>query len=350
MQEKASLMPSQTMTGRERILTALRRGTPDCVPSFEWFIDAGVARELTGQTDPVRTAELLDLDAVNVRADYSRRKVDNGTFVDEWGITRKETGDCIPCVVESAIREVSAHKDYRFPDPKDPARFRTLERALAMADGKRAVILNLRDGFSDMRDLLGYENALMACVLDPEGFAALLDRVVDYNLELARIAVERYGVDIVATTDDVANARGLLLSPEMYEQLIAPAFRKVMQGYRDLGYLIIKHCDGNVLPLVDFWIDCGIHCLDPIDPSAGLDIGTIRKQYGDRISLKGNIDCTLVLEQGTPGEVEAAVRDCLERSGRSGLILSSSNSIHRGVKPENYRIMLDTLRREGRTS
>ena len=348
------------MTGRQRILTALQRKAPDRVPTFEWFIDSAVTQALVGTTDPIAAADALDLDGINVRADYRKRYLDNHTFVDEWGIRRALTGDVIPHVLESPIKDITRHAEYQFPDPKDARRFETLERALKMAGGpstslraapslsrggRRAVILNLRDGFSDMRDLLGYEEALVQLLLEPGPFAALLDRVVEYNLELARIAVRRYGVEIIATTDDVANASGPLMSPKTYFEVIAPAFRKVIQGYRSLGCYVIKHCDGDVRPLLDFWIECGIHCLDPIDPSAGLHMPTMKKAYGDRICLKGNINCAGVLQNGTVAEVEAAVRDCLRECGGAGLILSSSNSIHRGVKPENYWAMLGALRR-----
>jgi uroporphyrinogen decarboxylase len=336
------------MNGPERLRAALRRDIPDRVPTFEWFLDASVTRALTGREDPIEAAAALDLDGVNVRPDYRRRPIDDDTFVDEWGVTRKLTGDCIPCVVDSPVKDIACHADLPFPDPEAPGRFETLERALRTADGRRAAILNLRDGFSDMRDLLGYQEAMVLLLLEPERFSEMLDRVVEYNLALARVAVRRYGIDIVATTDDVANASGPLIRPSVYFDRVGPAFRKVVQGYRDLGCFVIKHCDGNVRPFVDFWIDSGISALDPIDPAGGLEMAAMKKAYGDRICLKGNIDCAGVLQYGTEAEVEAAVRECLRAGGPGGLILSSSNSIHRGVKPENYRAMLRALRLEGR--
>ena len=59
------------------------------------------------------------------------------------------------------------------------------------------------------------------------------------------------------------------MRPETYFEIIAPIFKQVFQGYKELGYLCIKHCDGNIDAVVDFWIECGIDCLDPIDPGAG---------------------------------------------------------------------------------
>jgi uroporphyrinogen decarboxylase len=321
---------------------------PDVVPTFEWFIDAAVGKALTGSDDPIKVVERLDLDGINVRPDYDRKHFDETMLIDEWGITRQLTGDCLPAVRESPIREIHNHREYEFPDPQAPQRFATLERALERLGEEKAVVLNLRDGFSDMRDLLGYEAALMSLLLAPQRFSELLDRVVEYNLSLAAIARRRFGTTIVATTDDIADATGLLMRPETYFDLIGPRFRQVIQGYRELGYLCIKHSDGNIDLVTDFWIDCGIDCLDPIDPGAGYTLGNMKTKYGKRICLKGNVDCTGALCDGTPQQVAAEVKQCLLDAGSDGgLILSSSNTIHRGVVPANYRGMLDALRQYG---
>lgn len=339
-----------TMTGKQRILQALRRQVPDTVPVFEWFIDASVGRALVGSDDILDIVERLDLDAVNVRPDYRKEYLDEKTMVDEWGMKRQLTGDVLPALMASPIADITAHRDYRFPAPDAPHRFDSLQRALRRFGDQRAVVLNLRDGFSDMRDLLGYEGALMSMLLEPEAFSELLQRSIEYNLAVARIARQRYGVEIVATTDDVANATGLLMRPATWFELIAPKFRQVVQGYKELGYLVIKHCDGNVDCVVDFWIESGIDCLDPIDPAAGYTLGQMKARFGSKVCLKGNVDCTGALCTGTAEEVDEEVRQCIQQGGPAGLILSSSNTIHRGVKPENFRAMLAAARKYGKAS
>jgi len=336
------------MHGKERILRALAREVPDAVPTFEWFIDAAVGRALTGSDAPLDIVERLDLDGVNIRPDYRKEFLDDKTLVDEWQIRRQLTGDCLPALLSSPIADVTQHRGYAFPEPAAAGRFATLENALARFGDRRAVILNLRDGFSDMRDLLGYEESLMALLLEPQAFEELLERVVQYNLALAAVARQRYGVEVVATTDDVANATGLLMRPDTYFERIAPHFRRVVQGYKELGYRCIKHCDGKIDAVVDFWIESGIDALDPIDPGAGYVMAEMKQKYGNRICLKGNVDCTGALCSGTPEEVVEEVRRCLRGGGPGGgFILSSSNTIHRGVRPENYRAMLQALREFG---
>ena len=332
------------MNATERMCRAIQRQTPDRTPTFEWFIDPTVGEALTGSRDPMDIIERLDIDGINIRPDYAKRFLDHNTFQDEWGNRRQLTGDCIPAVTATPLTDVTRHPAYTFPDPHAPHRLATLHAATERFGHTRAIILNLRDGFSDLRDLLGYEEALMAPLTEPDATAAFLDRIADYNLAIAQAAVQRYGTRIIATTDDVAMAAGPLFPPDAYARVILPSFRKAIQGYKALGCLTIKHCDGDVRPLIDLWIDAGIDCLDPIDPGAGLTLTDIKARHGHRIALKGNIDCVNTLCTGTPADVTAEVRRALTDAGPAGHILSSSNTIHRGVKPENYRAMLDALR------
>ena len=149
-------------------------------------------------------------------------------------------------------------------------------------------------------------------------------------------------------TDDIANESGLLFSPEVYFRLIAPRFRRVVQGYKSLGYLTIKHSDGDHTPVIDWWIDSGVDCIDPVDPAAGLDLGAFKTRYGSRVCLKGNVNCTGPLSSGPEADIVREVRECIQNGAPSGgYILSSSNTIHSGVPPMNYKLMLSTLQKYG---
>jgi uroporphyrinogen decarboxylase len=78
-------------------------------------------------------------------------------------------------------------------------------------------------------------------------------------------------------------------------------------------------------------------------------LGEVKAKYGQRVALKGNVDCAHLMTFGTPDEVIEATKEAL-RQGMpgGGFILSSSNSIHSAVKPENYLAMLQALRDYGR--
>ena len=86
-----------------------------------------------------------------------------------------------------------------------------------------------------------------------------------------------------------------------------------------------------------------------LDPQAGMDLAEVKTRYGDRVALKGNVDCARTMTFGTPDDVIAETKEALRKGAAGGgYILSSSNSIHSAVKPENYQAMMDTLREYGR--
>jgi uroporphyrinogen decarboxylase len=156
------------------------------------------------------------------------------------------------------------------------------------------------------------------------------------------------GAQIVYTGDDVAATKGPLMSPRHFRKLFYPALCRVMRGYKELGLYVIKHTDGNLWPIMDMIVDSGIDCLDPIDPIAGMDLGEVKAKYGDRIALKGNVDCAELMTFGTPEETAEATKTALRKGmPGGGFIVSSSNSIHSGVKPENYVALLRTLQEFG---
>jgi uroporphyrinogen decarboxylase len=169
---------------------------------------------------------------------------------------------------------------------------------------------------------------------------ALVDLSVRLNLEMAREVAAR-GVKIVYTGDDYAGNLGPLMSPKHFRQLFYPGLCRVMGGYKELGLQVIKHTDGKLWPILDMIVDSGIDCLDPIDPQAGMDLAEVKAQYGHRIALKGNVDCAQLLTFGAPDQVIAATREALRKGAPGGgFILSSSNSIHSAVRPDNYQAML----------
>jgi uroporphyrinogen decarboxylase len=82
---------------------------------------------------------------------------------------------------------------------------------------------------------------------------------------------------------------------------------------------------------------------------AGMDIGEVKERYGHRIAVVGNVDCSILLPLGTEAEVIEAVKETIAKASvGGGHILSSSNSIHPAVKPENYGAMVTAAREHGK--
>jgi uroporphyrinogen decarboxylase len=336
------------MTGEQRVLRVLDRREPDRVPHFEWAIDRKVRDALAPGCETLnRFAERMGLDAVLADPDFHKEPVGPGRWRSEWGYVVQDSAEEHGVEVDSPIHSMEDFDRYTPPDPRAPGRYASIEKTIARYGGRFAVIVHLNDVFSLPRYLMGYENLLMAIAAEPELVSALVTMSVDMNLAMAKEAVSR-GAKIVYTGDDFAGDSGPLMSPGHFRRLFYPGLCRVIRGFKELGLKVIKHTDGMIWPLMDMILDSGIDCLDPIDPIAGMDLGEVKRKVGARVALKGNVDCAHLMTLGSPAEVADATRKTL-RIGMpgGGFILSSSNSIHSSVKPQNYRAMIETLKRYG---
>jgi uroporphyrinogen decarboxylase len=333
------------MTSEERVLCVLQRKEPDRVPHFEWLVDRRVREALSpGCSDPIEFAVQQGHDAIIVDPIFKKERVGPDRWLTEWGYVSQDTAEEHGIEVESPIKSMADFERYTPPDPHLPERFTAIEAAVQKYQGDKAVIVHLNDVFSLPRYLLGMQKLLISIVTEPELVHALVEMSVNYNLELAKEVAAR-GAKIVYTGDDYAYNRGPMMSPKHFREFFFPALCRVMGGFKELGLYVIKHTDGKLWPILDMIIDSGIDCLDPIDPQAGMDLGEVKAKYGHRVALKGNVDCAQTLTLGTVEEVIEATKTAM-RTGMpgGGYIFSSSNSIHSGVRPENYAAMLQTWR------
>jgi uroporphyrinogen decarboxylase len=336
------------LSSKERILRVLQRQEPDRVPHFEWLVDRQVRDAiLPGCADHNEFAVRVGQDAVIVDPNFINTPLPGGRYLSEWGYIGQKTQEEHGIEVESPIRSLADFERYTPPDPHAPGRYAAVEQALATYGDRYAVIVHLNDVFSIPRTLMGMEHLLMAVAAEPELVQALVEMSVDVNLAMAK-EIARRGAQFVYTGDDLAWNKGPLMSPRHFRTLLYPGLRRVMHGFKELGLLVIKHTDGNLWPIIDMIVDSGIDCLDPIDPLAGMDLAEVKARFGQRIALKGNVDCASLMTYGTPEETAAAARLAL-RQGMpgGGFILSSSNSIHSGVKPENYLALVHTVHEFG---
>jgi uroporphyrinogen decarboxylase len=139
-----------------------------------------------------------------------------------------------------------------------------------------------------------------------------------------------------------------MMSPAIFKTFLQPRLMRVVQAIQEEGAFCVKHSDGNLWPILDMIVAVGVDAINPLEPVAGMDIVEVKRRYGDRVCLIGNIDCGELLSRGTPEQVTRTVRDTIRQAAPGGgYIMSSSNTIHSSVKPENYRAMIDATHQYG---
>ena len=128
-----------------------------------------------------------------------------------------------------------------------------------------------------------------------------------------------------------------------------PGLARMVQEVKNRGALIFFHSDGNINSVLDDIAEVGFDGLHSMEPLAKMDIGSVKRKYGNRLCLLGNIDCSQTLCFSSVAKVAQETRHTIhEASHGGGHILSSSNSLHTGVRLENYLTMVATGRKYGR--
>ena len=182
---------------------------------------------------------------------------------------------------------------------------------------------------------------------DPEGLKAEAAAMVDQALGYAEQLAKHGELDGLALCSDYCYNTGPWLSPRMFSEFVTPYLARLTKGYRDLGFYVIKHTDGNIMPILDQLVDTKPHALHSLDPQAGIDIAEIKRLYGDQLCLIGNVNCGM-LDTGTDDEVIESVNYALKHGmPGGGYIFSTSNCIYTGMRLSRYELMLNIWRQKG---
>jgi uroporphyrinogen decarboxylase len=357
------------MKNKERFLTALRGGTPDKVPIFDFaFNEASIIKvgehfcselpqlkafidctpgEIRHYFDVyIGIVEALDLDAIVIIFTGGGRRIAPGDdrFRDDFGTTYRlsEHGDPFP--VAGPLQTPADLGRLTFPDPGqyfgvfDYVRERLPDRA---------VISCIPGPFKFSWNLMGsMENLLLAYGMQPDFCLDAARLTTDYIKTLINLSID-HGADAILLDGDVAAHKTTLMSPTHYRKYLKPYHRECVACAHVRDIPIFKHTDGNFWPVMDDFLELGFDGLHPIQPQC-MDINEVKDYAAGRVSLLGNIDCSYLLPFGSETQVVSSVRERIAGlAGSGGYILSSSNTIHPGCNPTNVIAMFRAAREFG---
>ncbi len=357
------------MEPRERMLAALNLEQPDRVPVWELAFNEEsiirIAQHFTDNVPELKQAsdmtpeeklqlfeamctlvESLDLDGITLLPLGQREKVGENLIRDELGVVLRLSDHGSPYPVDGPIKTPSDIKNFRLDAP-NPGELLALQFAAQKFQGRRALVFHSAGTFKLSWSLRGaMENLLLDYMLEPKLVHELARMTTDYCMELHSMAIDA-GAEVIALEGDLAFNTNTLMSPDQYAEFIGPYHKEIVDNAHRKGAKIFKHSDGNLWPILDLLIGCGFDGIHPIQPQC-MDIGEVKKYCGDRVCLLGNIDCMYILCDASLEEVEEAVRDTIKAAAPGGgYIISSSNSVHPGCKPENYIAMVHAARKYG---
>ena len=199
------------------------------------------------------------------------------------------------------------------------------------------IVMGIPGGFNEPRQLMGEEALCLACYEQP----GLLHDIIDTVGETAERVLDRVtrevAVDQLSVHEDMAGKSGSLFGPKQIAEFMRPHYRRCWDVVKSRGGRIFQQdSDGNMNAVIPAFLDCGITCMYPMEPAAGMDIVEVRKMYGEKLALLGGIDKHVL--RRSREEIDRELEYKLQPMMRQGgVVFGVDHRIPNGTPIESYR-------------
>jgi uroporphyrinogen decarboxylase len=241
-------------------------------------------------------------------------------------------------------REALKLFDRFLPDPDHPARYERVARWIEEYREEFAVFARIRLGTASTLEGMGIDVFGYMLYDDPGLIHEVHARFSDWSARVVR-HLNELDFDFFWVADDVAGNNGPFMSPKVFREYFLPHMKTVASEIKKPW---IYHSDGDLFPILPDLLTLGMNAIHPIQPSA-MDITRVKREFGNRVAIAGNIDLDYTLTRGTTEEVDAEVKERIRAIGPGGgYMITSANSLADYCKTENVLAMAEAIRKYGK--
>ena len=183
---------------------------------------------------------------------------------------------------------------------------------------------------------------------EPEVVKDMFDTYADFSISLARKTLDR-GIDLDGAWffGDLGYRNGTLFSPACYDEMLFPAHKKLCDFFKSVGKPVMLHSCGKIESFIPRFIEAGFAAIQPLEAKCGQDVRVLKKLYGDKITLFGNIDVRKL--SGSRDELEEEIESKMSVAAEGGrYIFHSDHSIPPTVSYNNYRYAVELSEKYGK--
>jgi hypothetical protein len=253
---------------------------------------------------------------------------------DEWGCLWEadpDHGD-MGQVANIVVDDINDLSSLKIPDASDPQRYIHWHESLEKAekDGKYVVCCNGSYIFERAHFLHGFENTMMDMALEPDAFAAFLEKIAEYQLKtLDHIGREFRGrIHGYRCTDDWGTQTAPLISPATFADLFLPIYKRIFDRVHELGMDVWMHSCGQVLDILPLLIEAGLNVVNFTQPN----IFPIEKlsEFKGKVAFEMCADEQTTLISGDKNVISAEIAEILANCAtpEGGFIEMTLNRMH----------------------
>lgn len=346
--------PTGIVTSRQRILLAFAHELADWIPVFDVANNPDLFSQYLGCQNPfsagaptVQLARKLGLDAAMVPVSSYTGLIPPkeywtgpDSFKDRFGVGYAVSDSSWPlgiAVKEQILDEQFLHMIRDAVVQSDD--IQTVRDAIAAAHTGNSDELALFAGIRSAFSFLTISGGLVAVSLliyeDPDLLHALVEAATDYWTQVGLRLIEA-GADALYVANDMGMNGSTLISPMHLREFFLPAFARQCDTWRAAGGKVILHSCGNIMAILPDLSEMAIDGLNNLQSHAGMDIGLVKRTYGSKWTIIGNVDATTVMTSTRKEDIDEALSSLIQVAGEGGgLVLATDHSFHKGIPVEN---------------
>jgi hypothetical protein len=321
-----------TMQRKERVQRAIEFGRPEQVPIVFW------------NRDPTEGDVMLYHLALGPPGHGSVNKWDWST--NEWGYRLEKSGDgTMGHPTEPFYHDLPCADEICSPALREEERMSAAAAFFEICEDRYRLASFDLSGFTVYTLLRGFENAMQDFLLEPAGFAVLMDRIVEFECDLMQMAA-RHGFHGIHFADDWGTQSGMIISPAMWRKLFKPYYARQFALARSLGLHVWYHCCGDFLPIMEDFCEIGVDVLNISQPNVN-DIAEVGRRLRGRQCFMMPISYQTVSISGTPEEIHAEAQRLFDHLATpdGGFIGYVEEYGVMGMSVENFRACGEAFRR-----
>lgn len=159
--------------------------------------------------------------------------------------------------------------------------------------GERSYPLGIDCGsmIGRIRDMLTFEGICYAIYDYPNMVEDMVETACTLVLDTLDILLPEFDFDFASGWEDICYNGGPIVSVDFFRDVVTPRYQRINKKLKEFGIDIwYTDCDGDVRPLMPYFLSGGINCLFPFEVNSCAHPLELFETYGKQLRIMGGVD------------------------------------------------------------